>query len=246
MAPAQLPFGVEPVDAGGGVTEVRLTGKLVLADGPALWRTLRLQTANENNRKLRFDLSGVESMDGGAMALLVQTSWALHAAGRSCEIVGGRPSVQRILELYEGAAEPSKPSPVVPVSALAQVGRATFEALVEVQLVLAFFGSMVLAMGGIVRRPKTANWAEVASIMNRTGPDALPIVLIVNLLIGFVMGFQSAAQLKQFGANIFVADLVGLSITRELGPLMTAIIVCGRSGAAFAAEAGHHEGVRGG
>ena len=74
--------------------------------------------------------------------------------------------------------------------------------------------------------------------MDRSGADALPIVLIVNLLIGFVMGFQSAVQLKQFGANIFVADLVGLGITRELGPLMTAIIVCGRSGAAFAAELG--------
>src|SRR6185312_10106748 len=66
----------------------------------------------------------------------------------------------------------------------------------------------------------------------------VPIVLLINFLIGFVMGFQSAVQLKQFGANIYVADLVGLSVTRELGPLMTAIIVCGRSGAAFAAELG--------
>ncbi len=63
-------------------------------------------------------------------------------------------------------------------------------------------------------------------------------MVLINFLIGFVMGFQSAVQLKQFGANIYVADLVGLSITRELGPLMTAIIVCGRSGAAFAAELG--------
>jgi phospholipid/cholesterol/gamma-HCH transport system permease protein len=108
----------------------------------------------------------------------------------------------------------------------------------EVQLILAFLGSMILALGSILRRPRTANWPEVAAIMDRTGADALPIVLIVNLLIGFVMGFQSAVQLKQFGANIYVADLVGLGITRELGPLMTAIIVCGRSGAAFAAELG--------
>jgi phospholipid/cholesterol/gamma-HCH transport system permease protein len=74
--------------------------------------------------------------------------------------------------------------------------------------------------------------------MNRAGTDAVAIVLLINFLIGFVMGFQSAVQLKQFGANIYVADLVGLSITRELGPLMTAIIISGRSGAAFAAELG--------
>ena len=66
----------------------------------------------------------------------------------------------------------------------------------------------------------------------------MPIVVLINFLVGFVMAFQGAVQLKQFGANIFVADLVGLSVTRELGPLMTAIIVCGRSGAAFAAELG--------
>ena len=74
--------------------------------------------------------------------------------------------------------------------------------------------------------------------MERAGADAVPIVMLINFLVGFVMAFQGAVQLKQFGANIFVADLVGLSVTRELGPLMTAIIVCGRSGAAFAAELG--------
>src|SRR6185369_17155745 len=63
-------------------------------------------------------------------------------------------------------------------------------------------------------------------------------VLLINFLIGFVMAYQSSVQLRQFGANIFVADLVGVAMTRELGPLMTAIIVCGRSGAAFAAELG--------
>lgn len=106
------------------------------------------------------------------------------------------------------------------------------------QLALAFLGSMVVVFGAILRRPRTANWRDVAPIMNRSGADAVAIVVLINFLIGVVMGFQSAVQLKQFGANIYVADLVGLSMTRELGPLMTAIIVSGRSGAAFAAELG--------
>jgi phospholipid/cholesterol/gamma-HCH transport system permease protein len=82
------------------------------------------------------------------------------------------------------------------------------------------------------------NWADVSRLVERAGADGLPIVLILNFLVGLVTGFQAAIQLSQFGANIFVADLVGLSMTRELAPLMTAIIVAGRSGAAFSAELG--------
>ena len=75
-------------------------------------------------------------------------------------------------------------------------------------------------------------------LMERTGANALPIVALINFLVGLVMAFQSAGQLKRFGASMFLADLIGISMTRELGPLMTAIVVCGRSGAAFAAELG--------
>jgi phospholipid/cholesterol/gamma-HCH transport system permease protein len=96
----------------------------------------------------------------------------------------------------------------------------------------------VISATRVIRRPRTANWRELLPTMERTGADAVPIVILINFLVGFVMAFQGAVQLKQFGANIFVADLVGLSVARELGPLMTAIILCGRSGAAFAAELG--------
>jgi phospholipid/cholesterol/gamma-HCH transport system permease protein len=89
-----------------------------------------------------------------------------------------------------------------------------------------------------LREPKTANAKEVPRLIEAHGADAVPIVVLINFLVGFVMAFQGAVQLKQFGANLFVADLVGLSTTRELGPLMTAIIVAGRSGASIAAELG--------
>lgn len=229
-------FHIEHADAGGGL-EVRLEGKLAFIDAAALWREVHARIAS--SKKVRLDISKVESIDGGSMALLVQTKWDLQTSGGDCEIVGATATVQKILDLYRGdsAVTDKEPPPKVR-SAIEQIGNATYEALVEVQLVLAFLGSMILAAGGVLRSPRTANWREVAPIMNRTGADAVPIVVLINFLIGFVMGFQSAVQLKQFGANIYVADLVGLSITRELGPLMTAIIVCGRSGAAFAAELG--------
>ena len=230
-------FGIEYLDTGAAL-EVRLAGTLALADAAALWRELQPRLHPSTHEEVRLDLSRVESIDGGAMALLVQTRWDLETAGGRCEITGASPAVQKIVDLYQSHPPADRRPPPKARSAVEQIGNATYEALLEVQLVLAFVGSMVLSMGGVLRRPRTANWREVAHIMNRTGSDAVPIVVLINFLIGFVMGFQSAVQLKQFGANIFVADLVGLSITRELGPLMTAIIVCGRSGAAFAAELG--------
>jgi phospholipid/cholesterol/gamma-HCH transport system permease protein len=104
--------------------------------------------------------------------------------------------------------------------------------------VLGFFGEMVVSAVGLLRHPRSGHLKEVPSLVERTGADAIPIVVLINFGVGFVMAFQAAKQLKMFGANIYVADLVGLSITRELAPLMTAIIVAGRSGAAFAAEIG--------
>ncbi|MEP7125953.1 MAG: MlaE family lipid ABC transporter permease subunit [Byssovorax sp.] len=230
-------FDVEFVETDGAV-EARLSGKLAFVDATSLWTEIQARITPQTKERVTLDLSGVESIDGGTMALLVQTKWDLQTEGGTCEFVGATGHVQKILDLYEGDAKPNKRPKQKARSAIDQLGQATADSFYELQLVLAFLGSMILAIGGVIRRPKTGNWHDIAPLMNRTGADAVPIVLLINFLIGFVMGFQSAVQLKQFGANIFVADLVGLSITRELGPLMTAIIVCGRSGAAFAAELG--------
>ena len=231
-------FRVEFRDPLAGVVEVRLAGTLTLGGASSLWTELRTRLTPTMTDEIRFDLSGIESIDGGAMALLVQAKWDLLTAGVRCAFVGGHGPVQTILDLYEGDAAPTPRPRLKRVGTLGQIGNSTLAALTELQLALAFLGRLVLAICGVLRKPRTGNWQEIAPIMNRTGADAVPIVLLINFLIGFAMAFQAAVQLKQFGANIFVANLVGLAITRELGPLMTAIIVCGRSGAAFAAELG--------
>jgi len=231
-------YRVEYADPVGGVVEVRLAGTFMFVDGGSLWADLRSKLLPEAQAQVRFDLSGIESIDGGAMALLVQAKWDLQTAGVRCEFVGLSGDVEKILTLYEGDASPTPLPPHIRSGALGQVGNRTIAVLREAQLFFSFVGSMVFAVGGVLRRPRTGNWHDVARIMTRTGADAVPIVVLITFLIGFVMAFQSAVQLKQFGANIYVADLVALSITRELGPLMTAIIVCGRSGAAFTAELG--------
>ncbi|MEI9949052.1 MAG: ABC transporter permease [Pseudomonadota bacterium] len=124
------------------------------------------------------------------------------------------------------------------MSAIAQVGGATLNVVGEAKQILDFFGRLLVSTVHVLKHPKSLNLRDVGLTIERAGADAAPIVLLINFLMGFVMAYQSAAQLKQFGASIYVADLVGVSMTRELGPLMMAIIICGRSGAAFAAELG--------
>jgi phospholipid/cholesterol/gamma-HCH transport system permease protein len=102
-----------------------------------------------------------------------------------------------------------------------------------------FIGDCVLALARAARRPRQFRWADCAAEMQNCGAMALPIVSLISLLVGLIMAYQAAVQLRQFGADIYVADLVGLAVVREMGPMMAAVIMAGRTGAAFAATLGN-------
>src|SRR5690606_40824 len=213
-----------------------LEGDLTFADAAALWTRISTQLkAVARGDRMDFDMSRVVSIDGGTMALLVHLRNELKLRGVRSDFVGAAGPVQDLVHLYRGDENPVRRKRRRPKRALEEIGERTMDFLHEAREVFGFFGGMILAVLGLLREPRTGNWKEVPYLMERTGADAVPIVVLINFLVGFVMAFQGAVQLKQFGANIFVADLVALSVTRELGPLMTAIIVCGRSGASFAA-----------
>jgi len=216
---------------------LRIKGDLRLIDAAALWRDVHAQTGDASG-SLALDLSGVGTADGSAVALLVELRNELTARGVKAEIVGANAAVETIVNLYSGHDDVTKRKKRKPEGTVAQLGRSAVEVSREAKGIFDFFGSMLLTAFALVRRPRAGHWKEVAPLCERAGADAIPIVLLINFLVGSVMAFQSANQLKMFGANIYVADLVGISLTRELAPLMTAIIVCGRSGAAFAAEIG--------
>jgi len=219
---------------------IELGGTITIDDSAALWKRVgesleELKTA----RSVEIDLSRIRVIDGACMALLVHFRGDVRARGVSCEFVGGTPDVERIVDLYGGHKKAKRRRATrTPTNAVEQVGEATISVFKEIRQILDFFGQLVVSAILAVKNPKTVNFHDVGPTMERAGADAAPIVLLINFLIGFVMAYQSAAQLKQFGANIYMVDLVAVSMTRELGPLMTAIIICGRSGAAFAAELG--------
>jgi phospholipid/cholesterol/gamma-HCH transport system permease protein len=229
---------IERIDSGEG-SSLSLAGKLTFPEAIQIWNDVRRRIDPlKSGEKIDFDMGAVEAIDGGTMALLVHLRSELAARGVRADFVNAKDNVQELIHLYRGDIKPVRRKKRKPEGTLAQIGRATLEILLEGKRVLGFFGDMVLAGLGLLKEPMTGNWKEILPTMERSGVDAVPIVILINFLVGFVMAYQGANQLKQFGANIYVADLVGLSVTRELGPLMTAIILCGRSGAAFAAELG--------
>jgi phospholipid/cholesterol/gamma-HCH transport system permease protein len=231
-------FRIEQEAAARG-TRLLLTGRFTFADATPLWNELRARLkALKKRERVDLDMKGAEFVDGGAMALLAHFRAEVYRRGGRAEFVDASESVQEIVRLYRADQPVGRIKKRQAKSAIEQIGEASMAIVLEAQLMLAFLGQLVVAMAGVVREPKSANLRDLLPTMERTGADAVPIVLLINFLVGLVMAFQASVQLKRFGAQILVADLIGISVTRELGPLMTAIVVCGRSGAAFAAELG--------
>ncbi len=119
-----------------------------------------------------------------------------------------------------------------------RVGKTTVEIFNQLVEMLSFVGETAIAIAKSILQPKRIRWRPILFNIRTAGFDALPIVGLLTFLLGVVVAYQGAAQLRQYGANIFVADLIGLSMLREFAPLITAIIIAGRSGSAYAAQIG--------
>lgn len=210
---------------------LRLSGDLRLANAAEIWRTLRRDVANITE-PLTIDLARARVVDGGILALLVALRRQLAARGIASEITGASERLRPLLHLYH-VDEPSKVRPET-----APAVRPKAPSLEVLAAPIVFLGDVVRAIGQAFRSPGSVSWSAIPIHIERAGIDGIPIVLLLNFLVGFVMAYQSANQLRIYGANIYVADVVGISVTRELVPLMTGFIMAGRSGAAFAAELG--------
>lgn len=188
-----------------------------------------------------IDLGGVAALDTGGAWRILELRRTLEAEGARVEIVGADPheaelldAVARSLPSAEGIEEP--PRGLVPWIAgvgetIVDLGRTSIE-------ILGFIGLVVARAGRTLVQPGRLRLTALVHHMQEVGFNAVPIVSLMAFLIGVVLAFQGSVQLRQFGAEVFVVNLIAISVLRELGILLTAIIVAGRSGSAFTAAIG--------
>ncbi|SFL42594.1 ABC transporter permease [Shimia aestuarii] len=192
-------------------------------------------------RFLEIDMSGVEVVDTGGAWLIVELMARLEADGLKVTLINAAPSHLALIETVREAIpeEPGEEEPERGLLAwLERVGREVERGKKGTLSILSFFGETLAALARAVVMPWKMRWAPLVSQMDDVGFKAVPIVALMGFLIGIVLAFQGATQLQQFGAEVFVVELISISILRELGILLTAIIVAGRSGSAFTASVG--------
>lgn len=218
----------------------RLSGAWTTEALPSLDVALR-RLAETDTASLRLDLSGIEHLDTNGAWAISRTANHLGKRGVRVEIVGARPSQSSLLDVVARTEVPPVRERETGNALLAlaeRVGRATVAVLRETRDVVNFLGLTVVTLLATLLHPRRLRITALVAQMERTGLDALPIIGLISFLIGVVLAYQGAIQLQRFGAEIFTVDLVGAGVLREMGILLTAIMVAGRSGSAFAAQLG--------
>ncbi len=233
---AQLVIESESVPAMAAV-EVRCAGAWTVHGIARLERRLEiLSWPGEGD--LVIDGSAISALDTAGAWLLHRTISALVQRGRNVRINGLRPEFSALLQLIASRSmTPEHAAPAKP-GLLANIGQQAWRGLIGMFGMLSFIGESALILLRSLVQPRRIRWRPILHNLQTAGFEALPIVGLLSFLMGVVIAYQGADQLQRFGANIFIADLVGLSMLRELSPLLTAIIVAGRSGSAYAAQIG--------
>lgn len=188
-----------------------------------------------------FDVSAIEGLDTGGAWLIHRTMKRLREADIEVRLTGLKPDHAILLESVAANDKPAQaaaPSGSAVLEMIRHLGAGTADAAGELQRLVAFLGLIMLTLARTLARPRRLRLTSLLYHAEQVGLNAMPIVGLITFLIGVVLAYQGATQLRRFGAEVFVVDLIGISMLRELGILLTAIIVAGRSGSAFTAQIG--------
>jgi len=221
-----------------GSLELRLSGAWRAREAVPSAARVRRELETNPRGGLIFDTSGVAAWDSALVSFAAQVVTIAHGLDVTVDRSGLPSGVQRLLVLAEAtpmqATQTVKPRP----SPLARIGARCLAGLERLVKVLGWVGDLTVASVTLVTRRARFRRGDLFLQMELTGARGLGIVSLVSILLGLILAFISAKELERFGATLYVADLVGIAIVREMGAVMTAIVVAGRTGAAFAAELG--------
>lgn len=217
-----------------------LTGEFGLNNLPAFTGEIKNLFRQQKPGALDIDFSGITYFDSAAALAMIQIQKAAAAENIVCSFRNLNNETKGIFSvIYEEALSRAPLKDVIKRENLVmQIGDACIRIFQDAVNFITFFGELLFALAYTLRHPQSLRIKDVLFYMKRAGVDGLPIVGLISMLIGLILAFMSYLQLRLIGANIYVPSLVSFALIKELGPIMTAILVAGRSGSAFAAEIG--------
>ena len=223
----------------GGIT-LHIKGAMDVLSAGTMIREFSSLLEDRRPPSLIVDMVKVTYLDDFGALVLTELREIMARGNGHFQIKSASQKVKKMLDLFNVDVLDKKPAVTKkPIPGpLVRLGEGTIQVGADLKYMISFIGSACLALIYVISHPKSLRVDDTLSYMQKTGVDALPIVALISFLLGLIMAFMSSVQLQQFGANIYVASLVSLAMARELGPIMTAIIVAGRSGSAYAAEIG--------
>ena len=223
----------------GGIT-LNIHGNMGVGNAGQMIDELTALLSDYSLSSLTVDLKKVDYLDDFGTLVLSHLRKMVTNGGNGFYVINSSDKIKELLSILHFDSLDEKMSIEKKRSSgiFIRIGEATLQHISDLKYAIAFIGSIILSLVHICFHPRSLRVDDTIRYMQRVGVDGLPIVGLISFLMGLIMAFMSSVQLEQFGANIYVASLVSLTMTRELGPIMTAIIVAGRSGSAFAAEIG--------
>jgi phospholipid/cholesterol/gamma-HCH transport system permease protein len=223
-----------------GAVVLELAGDWLARAGLPGTETVEKELAASTGVKaLEFDTTGLGRWSSGLMTFIIKCYDLCQTNKAEFRLNTLPPEVARLIQLSQVVPEKEDAARTsAPTSALARIGSFALAAWEGGRGMLTFIGENVLAFLNLLRGKAQFRWADAFLVMEQCGPQALAIVALINFLIGLILAFVGATELTHFGASIYVADLVAIATVREMGCIMTGIIICGRTGAAFAAQLG--------
>jgi phospholipid/cholesterol/gamma-HCH transport system permease protein len=223
-----------------GATTLHLEGRMDAVTATAMIKDVNALLTKSPPATLTVDLAKVTYLDDFGALVLVEIKNLMPHGKDGLMLTNAAEPVKDLLAIhnFDTLGEPVSYKKKRLPNMFTRLGSAVFRQAADLKFVFSFIGSVCFALFYVVFHPGSLRADDALDSMEKAGVDALPIVGLISFLLGLIMAFMSSVQLRQFGANLYVASLVSLAMVRELGPIMTAIIVAGRSGSAFAAEIG--------
>ncbi|KPA17685.1 hypothetical protein MHK_002122 [Candidatus Magnetomorum sp. HK-1] len=220
---------------------IKFSGRLDVSSSGNLWKKVFNQLVPAST-KIIVDASDLTYCDMSGISLFIAIQSFARNNQQSFEMKDLSTEVTRLYNRFSNEPSIDPPPKLKKINPVEKTGRFTyffirniFQNLFEH---IAFVGELTASFVHAFRHPRSIRWRDVLIVAEKSGVNALPIVSLIAFLMGLILAFQSIVPMSKFGAEIFVADLIGISMIRELGPLMTAIVLAGRTGSAFAAELG--------